>query len=331
MTGPVYGAGASGPGLPRVGGLYGKYNAWLPPSQDGDRIDRFNNPNKSAFPSAKSNLPRKLRNHFGYLTYLQFMMDYGRDLRPDGRNYVELSMKSGRAPMRSESVAGRNFQFPPRAQPMHAARRAIISAMDVVADRNGMIPGVGRRDHVAVVSYDTTDGSVVRQKLTHRYLDAMNSVTTLQATGDKGTTTATETGLKLAEEILKPKSEGGQAREYSTKIVVLLTDGSPNAFESSGGQIDAFVAANPSGDFYGGGYYWLDAALMKAMQLQTNRIDLFPVGVGLGTDYDFMDRMARQGGTNQSPRGSGNPAEYEQRMRDIFEEIIKKPVAKLVL
>ncbi|MEO0529037.1 MAG: pilus assembly protein TadG-related protein [Planctomycetota bacterium] len=335
LTAQMYGPAASGPGLPRVGGLYGKNKAWVPPSQDGDRIDRFNNPNKLTFPSADSSLPKQLRNFFGYLTYTQFLMDHGRDLRPDKKTYVELSLNSGRCPRRADTVAGRSFDFPPRTQPMHAARRSIISAIDIVDERNDLIPGSGNRDHVSIVSYDTTDGSQIRQNLTHRYVRAMRSVTRLQATGDKGTTTATETGLALAHEILRPRSEGGQAREDSTKIVVLLTDGVPNAFESSAGAIDAFALSNPSGDFYGGGYYWLDAALMKTMQLQADRIDVFPVGVGLGADYDFMDRAARAGGTadsaGRSPRGSGNPAEYEDRMIEIFERIIKQPVAKLVM
>lgn len=335
LAGQVYGPSASGPGLPRVGGLYGNYTAYVPPSQDGDRIYRFNNPNKSAYPSADSGLPYQLRNYFGYLTYVQFLMDHGRDLRPDGSNLVELSIDSGRARMRSESVGSRSFNFPPRTQPMHAARRSIISSLDVVAERNGLIPSRGHRDHVALVSFDTTDGSVVQQDLTHRYVRTMRSVSKLQATGDKGTTTATETGLALAQEIIRPLSQGGQAREDSTKVVVLLTDGIPNAFESGEGDIDGFAAGNPGGEFYGGGYYWLDAALMKTMQLQADKVNVFPVGIGLGTDYDLMDRMARAGGTadssGQSPRGSGNPAEYEQRMIDIFEKIIKKPVAKLVL
>ncbi len=68
------------------------------------------------------------------------------------------------------------------------------------------------------------------------------------------------------------------------------------------------------------------------MQLQDWRV--FPVGLGLGTDYAFMDRMARMGCTanddGQSPRGSGNPAEYEQRLKDIFEEIITNPKPRLV-
>jgi hypothetical protein len=70
------------------------------------------------------------------------------------------------------------------------------------------------------------------------------------------------------------------------------------------------------------------------MQMEQKNWHVFPVGVGLGTDYDFMDRLARSGGTaddgGQSPRGSGNPAEYEQRLTDIFEEIITNPQVRLV-
>ena len=98
--------------------------------------------------------------------------------------------------------------------------------------------------------------------------------------------------------------------------------------------IDKFMGDNPDGEFYRGGYYWLDAALMQATQVEAENTMLFPVGIGLGTDYDFMDRMGRAGGSadasGQSPRGSGNPAEYEQRLTEIFEEIIKSPKVRLV-
>lgn len=44
--------------------------------------------------------------------------------------------------------------------------------------------------------------------------------------------------------------------------------------------------------------------------------------------------MARMGGAEddngQSARGSGNPAEYEQRLKDIFDAIIKSPRVRLV-
>ena len=75
-------------------------------------------------------------------------------------------------------------------------------------------------------------------------------------------------------------------------------------------------------------------ALMQASQMQSKHWNLFPVGIGLGTDYNFMDRLARMGATaddnGQSRRGSGNPAEYEQRLTEIFEEIINNPKVRLV-
>ena len=73
----------------------------------------------------------------------------------------------------------------------------------------------------------------------------------------------------------------------------------------------------------------MQVALMKA-----DHWDVYPVDVGLGTDYDFMDRMARTGGTadgnGHSPRGSGNPAQYEQTLTDIFRKIITSPRIRLV-
>jgi len=94
------------------------------------------------------------------------------------------------------------------------------------------------------------------------------------------------------------------------------------------------MGENPDPDFYETGEYWYDAPLMQSMMMQQDNWRIFPVGVGLGTDYDFMDRLARMGGTSnddgESPRGSGNPAEYEQRLTEIFEEIITNPQVRLV-
>ncbi|MEM6331337.1 MAG: vWA domain-containing protein, partial [Planctomycetota bacterium] len=334
LTTQLYGAEASGPGLPRVGGMYGRYDAWLPPSQDGDRIDQFNNPNPVSFPSADAELPKNLRNYFGYLTYVQFLMDHGRDLRPDNANYVELSVDSPFCPRHTESVAGRSFSFPPREMPMHAVRRAAIAAVDVLEDRNRGIPSTAYRDHVSLVTFDTTDGSMVRQELTPDYTAAMRAFTDLQAVGDKGTTTATESGLVLAKQMLLRPDEGGRARETSTRIVVLLTDGMPNAYESPDAQVEAFATGAGSDESYGGGLLWLDAALMQAQALEADKIDVYPAGVGMGADNRFMDRMARLGGTagsdGRAPRGSGNPARYERVLRDMFEQIISIPTARMV-
>lgn len=334
VSSQVYGAEADGPGLPRAGGLHGGYSAWLPPSQDGDRINRFNNPNPQSFPGADRGLPNQLRNYFGYLTYVQFLMDHGRDLMPDGATHVQLSLESGNCPMHDEAVAGRTFQFPPRCQPMHAVRRSTISGLDILDERNTEIPTSHHRDQVALVTFDTVDGSNVLHGLTSDYQAVMDSVTTVQAVGDKGTTTATQTGLALAQQLLRPVSQGGTAREQSTKVAVLLTDGMPNCNTASAADIDSYFAAESVSQQYGGGYYWLDAAVMQTHSMQAARMDVFPIGIGMGTDYDFMDRIAQVGGTagadGRSPHGSGDPSQYEAILTDLFEKILATPTAKLV-
>ena len=115
---------------------------------------------------------------------------------------------------------------------------------------------------------------------------------------------------------------------------MLLTDGVPNAWVSSATAIDAYITANPSPDFYANGASWLDGPLMQTAKIRSRNWYLYPVGLGLGANYDLMDRLARIGGTadasGQSPRGSGDPTDYEQRMTDIFEEIIQTPKVRLV-
>jgi len=64
-------------------------------------------------------------------------------------------------------------------------------------------------------------------------------------------------------------------------------------------------------EFYNNGAYWCDAPLMQAAIVRNDKWDLYPVGIGLGTNYDFMDRMARLGGTanddGESPRAAAIP------------------------
>lgn len=306
----------------------------LPPAQDSDRIGGFNNPNRQTFPQAKA--PSGYQNWIGYVTYVQFMMDHGRDLRPVGSQYVPLSRYSRDCPWHAESTAGGTFSFPPREQPTHAARRALIAALQVVKERNQAIRNPTQRDWVSIIAYDTLSGGgpVLEQPLTADYDLAMQACTRLQAVGDKGPSTATEAGLLTARKHIASPDEGGQGRRSANKVVVLLTDGVPNLYVSDPAEISRYIAQSDSRDFYNNGAWWLDAPLMQAMQIQEAGWQLFPVGVGLGTDYNFMDRMARMGGTanddGQSVRGSGNPAEYEQRLAEIFEKIITNPKVRLV-
>ena len=272
----------------------------------------------------------------GYRTYMKFMMYNGRDVKPDGTTFTPLSRQSPDCPMHSEATAGGTFSFPPREQPTHASRRSVIAAINVVKERNKNIGDQAQRDWVSIITFDriTSGGPVVVQPLTGDYDAAMQICTTLQAVGSNGYSTATETGLISAMSLLKKKSEGGTGREATNKVVVLLTDGEPNLYSSSNSTINSYVSGHSSSNFYSSGSkYPQQASLMQANAMQLKKWQVFPVGIGLGTDYDFMDRMARMGSTakdGQSPRGSGNPAEYEQRLTDIFEEIILSPRVRLV-
>jgi len=321
----------SGSGRNRVPG-----RGQLPPNQDSDRVTGFNNPNTSTFPSASSSVPASYRNKLGYLTYVQFMVDHGRDMPVVGNQYSPLSAHSRDCPWHNEDTAGGTFSFPPREQPVHAARRALIAAMQVVRERNETIIDPDQRDWVSVISFDRLNdgGPVVRQSLTADYEEAMLSCTELQGVSDVGASTATDTGLLVAQQHIRPKSEGGFGREATNKVVVLLTDGVPNLYTSNASDVNRYIASHPDGDYYSSGSVPYNAPLVDAARMYAENWQVFPVGIGLGTDYDFMDRMSRLGGTanedGQGARGSGNPAEYEERLAEIFREIITNPKVRLV-
>ncbi|MBN2579018.1 MAG: VWA domain-containing protein [Pirellulales bacterium] len=275
--------------------------------------------------------------NLGYCSYMHFMMNNGRDRKPGGNRYTPLSTYSPDCPMHSEETMGGVFDFPPREQPTHASRRATIAALQIIRERNQTISDPNQRDWVSIITFDRLDngGPVVLLPLTSDYHAAMEACTTFQACSHAGASTATEAGLIAAREHIKPAQEGGRGRLASNKIVVLLTDGQPNLYVSSNSEINAYCTQHPSSNYYGG---WTNnsynAALMQTAMMQAKNWYVYPVGIGLRTDYDFMDREARLGGTansqGESPRGSGNPADYEQRLTEIFEEIITNPKLRLV-
>lgn len=316
-------AATNKPGTPPYG------RGTLPPNQYGDRItsSKFNNPNADIYPRAPANAPAAWRNYVGPRTYIQFLMDYGRDGKVAGR--LTPLARTYPCPLNPDSVGGRTFMFPPAEQPMHACRRALIAALKVIEDRNAAIPNPSQRDHVAIISFDLkSNGTTVHYGLGGDYYQAMQACVNLQATTDVGYSTTTEAGLVRARQVLQ------QGRPRANKIVVLLTDGAPNDWVTPEAVIATYMARHPSREYYGNGGWWLDAPLMQADIMRAMGWDVWPVGIGLGTNYDFMDRMARMGGTadvnGRSPRGSGDPSNYEQRLVRIFEQIIRTPKVQLV-
>jgi Mg-chelatase subunit ChlD len=273
--------------------------------------------------------------NLGYRTYVQFMMDNGREKRPNGTDYTQLSVSSPNCPFHAEEVGSGRFLFPPREQPTHACRRSLIAAIQEIKQRNDIVYDANQRDWVSIVTFDRVAGTTVHFPLSGNYDAAMQACTRLQAVSDDGSSTATETGLIAAYNHIKARSEGGQGRQNTQKVVVLLTDGMPNLRSSSNSTISNYISRNPSSNFYGSSsYYNHDAALMQASIMRRAYWKVFAVGIGLGTDNGFMDRMARMGGTandnGQAPRTSGDPREYENELRKIFKQIVDTPQVRLV-
>ena len=253
----------------------------LPPSQDSDRITGLSNPYPDSYPDAGTTEINSYRNKLGYRTYVQFMMDFGRDGKPDGTNYTPLSVKTPHCPCHLEDTAGGRLSFPPSEQPTH---------YPILADRRNPggqepQPHHFRREPapwVSVIAFDTVSGTVVRQSLTGDYDAAMLACTGLQAVGDTNSSTATETGLIAAKQHIDIPANGGVGRRNAEKVVVLLTDGIPNLKSSSDATVSSYRTSHPSSDYYGGtSAYCYDAAIMQTAIMQSKRWKTFPVGVGL--------------------------------------------------
>jgi len=287
-------------------------------------------------------LPPEYHGQIGYRTYVQFMLDHGRDLKPDGSRYTPLSQHAPDCPWHLEDTAGGTFRFPPRTQPMHGVRRALIAAIERLEQWNAHRRGPERRDRIAIITYDTLHGGgpAVVQPLTSDYRAAMVACTRLQAVADRPATAAADAGLIAAEKHFRPPGAGGQGRSRTDKVVVLVTGGAPGLYSTAPAEIDRFIdaAAECVGDdrrdeFYDKGEYGKNAALVQVARMQARNWQIFPSGVGSDADYDFLDRVARLGRTadadGKCPRNIGNPADCEKRLIEMLDQIITTPTIGL--
>jgi Flp pilus assembly protein TadG len=318
-----------------------------PPNPGENRISSCNNPNLDTHPTTSSNLPDKYYNQVGYQTYVQFLGDMGRDRTPTVANATNSSLalvkteisKYNTSMMHTvvESTPAGNFTFPPREQPVHACRRSIIAALKVLEDQNASIQDPWE-DHVSIVTFDAIDAyhtPKLELALTASYRTAMQTCTQFQAVGDMVSSTATENGIIMARNHLKTVANGGAGRVFTNKVCVLLTDGVPNLYQSSSSTVSTYISAHPSTNFFSSSTANLpyNSVIMQAGLMDTDNVQIFPVGTGLGADYDFMDRVARLNGTaknGQAPRGTGNPASNEATLTSIFTSIIQGGRVRLV-
>lgn len=130
------------------------------------------------------------------------------------------------------------------------------------------------------------------------------------------------------------------ARSFSDKVIVLFTDGVPNAIQTSPATIQSQVNAIKGSDgdaaplFYNsdirfvGDRHWRNAVLVQTHQMRQLGWDIFAVGIGAGADTDFMNRIAILGGTEEigsNLQAGGDPRNYEQILTDIFKRIVHTP------
>lgn len=319
----------------------------LPPSQNSYRIDTGSNPYTDAWPTLTSSTYTGFQNKIGYQTYVQFMMDYGRTKIVTGTKYANISTNDTEDPLNLDNdptSAGYGLSFSAREQPTHSVRLAVLAAINQIAAINAGRPE-SAKDHVCLITFDTTTGTSVRYPLSTGSCDynaLKTSVATIQAAADDTQNTASESGLLRAKTHLDPTANPSGARPAASKVVVFLSDGIANAKESSNTTISSYITSKPSSDWFTSGTFQFErnAAIMQAYAMQLLGYRVYPVGVGLGADRSLMDRMARisqtatpdpnnPNGPKVSAYSSGNPGDYQQLLTSIFASIVGAPSVQL--
>ena len=318
-----------------------------PPNQNPYQMSGAANPYADAWPNLTSSSISPFSNMVGYQTYVQFMMDYGWNKQAGGQ-YTQISKQSPNCPWFSDpdpNSPGYGFLFPPREQPTHSVRLAVMAAIDQIASLNTGFTETAK-DHIGVVTFDTVEGSIVKNALSINSCDynaAKASVRDLQCVADDVYSTASENGLILARQMLDPAQNPSGARPAAIKYVIFLTDGIPNLKQSSNTTISNYATAHPKGEWFTSGsfQYERNSVLMQTSQMQAMGWNVYAIAIGLGADRTMMDKMARMAGTGLadptnlsgpkiSAYATGNPADYQNRLTSIFQNIVGSSNVKVV-
>lgn len=166
----------------------------------------------------------------GYATYLRFMLAHGRNLRARGR-HVPLSKYSEESCWHTEPVAGREYSFPPRTQPMHDVRRGLLAALQEMADRNRALGRGEIQDRVALVTFDSLSpgGFWIEQPLTNDYAAIARKLARLQAVGQRVPVTSGLEALERARKLLQQSIHERPLGAEACRSVVFVTTSAPQA------------------------------------------------------------------------------------------------------
>ncbi len=287
-------------------------------------------------------------------TYLQFMLDFGKDevLQSSGV-YTPLSTNHPFFLKTNENVDGEDYVTPLSEQPMQAIRRALISTINLIKTRNANVGDSNQLDRIAVLAMDSKTRTAADVVLTSDYNSVRNSCAMLQSSKEQvtaSTATQLDANLVFAGQQLLPTAQG---RPFARKIVVILSDFYPTNSSYTQAQIDAYQLQYPYPDY---GWFHaiapppgvtdsryepnstrrtnLNGALMAAHQRYATGVEIYGVKVGFSSSQTMADALAEFGGTantaNEAPIVTNNPALYEDRIKAVLADIIDNPRGRLV-
>jgi Flp pilus assembly protein TadG len=274
-----------------------------------------------------------------YDSYVTLLMNHGRSQELVGGTgrYSIMSTMNPAYKQHTEVVGTGSFahtftNWPTPEMPTHALRRAVIAGLEVIQDRNSSIGTSNQKDQVSIVAFDRVGSYPTPvSTLTTDYLAVMQAAVTLQSCGATatGTQSCTDSEGGLIRAVAELNSSRGRAN--ANKIIIFLTDGNANLYESPDSTIDQYMH-----DHTGGwdNDYASNGALMQAAMLQGNNWYLYAVGIGSDADQNFMNRMAVKGGTADSTgkafTATTSSATCEATLTSIFNKIISNPKLRLV-
>jgi Flp pilus assembly protein TadG len=267
-----------------------------------------------------------------YLNYVTKIEPCGRDGKPFGSSPLlsPISIDAPYCVYHDEETDAGLKEFPAAEMPTHAARRAIVSALKVIKDRNEIINDLSQQDRVSIVTFSTKENVVIEHPLNTDYEAAMDIACKLQSCGANYSCTASETGILKSIELFQ-----SQGRAHTNKVVVFLTDGLPNLYTNNPPASISYNGATNTN--YTGSTAEKAAMYQVSVMLSKNWI-FFPLEIGLQGNEDFMHRMLNIGKgvtsfdstTGYPYSAAGDPAKYEPTLKKIFNDIITAPKIRLV-
>ena len=286
----------------------------------------------------------------GNRSYVQFLLDLGRDLKPDGIDYSPLSVHHPACPAHWEPVADRLLSFLPREQPMHAVRRALAATLIELDRQNTWLADGTAQDRTALIGFDClhNGGPMAWHRLGSDFAAATVAAGRLQAAGDTRAPRPLDAALQTAAEMLTNEPSAAAGRE---KIVVVILAGEPQTARTSESSVEAWAAGSLSP-------VWLEApidhpqraALAQVERMRQRGWKVYVASVLPAADH-FANLLARMAGHEQAliaaaePAGKpgalsaqataeGNPSlgplEIERRLTAMLSEIVARQEALIV-